>query len=84
MNLDFGLFLCLCGTVASVIGQIQLPLEEMLKESPATFHLSSLGRSTTHVLVKEEEMGSCGVVPLPAMMMIRNGAFVLIRVSKVN
>lgn len=61
--------------------QIPLLRVGILMESPATSPLCSLVKSSTPALVREEEMANCGVVPLLAMMMTKNGAFVLTKVS---
>lgn len=57
---------------------------EILRESPATSPLCSLVKSMTPALVRVVEMASCGAVPLATMMMTRNGASVLTRVSNIN
>lgn len=61
----------------------QIPLFSVgiLRENSATSPLCSLVKSTTPALVREEVMANCGVVPPLAMMMTKNGAFVLTRVS---
>lgn len=69
-----------CFLTVVMLEQIPL-LEGILRESPAASPLCSLVKSTAPALLREEVMADCGVVPLLAMMITTNGAFVLTRVS---
>lgn len=68
----------------TVFGQTPLQSVETLTEIPAASPLCSWANSTTPVPVREEEMASCGALPLTTTMMTRNGASVLTRVSHIK